>query len=159
MIEEEFFQQHVIPAKATVLADRLIHTLSPFFLENHGREDSEGEVPRAWSTKKGHLKKVFESALRIKAQATVSKDTFEMVLFNPGTAFNKDIMGVETMEGGKADISCSSIPLVKLCLLPSLHVYEHNRKLVDYNNFERRSSSQRSAAMVLTNAVVILEST
>ena len=42
-----------------------------------------------------HLEEVFEHALRIKAQATVSKDLFEMALYSPGTPFGKEVTKAE----------------------------------------------------------------
>jgi hypothetical protein len=158
LIEEEFFQEHVIPARASVLADRLIRTLAPLFVHPVSLQDLHGEVLKTWSAKKWLLKEVFEGALRIKAQATVSKDFFGMVLYSPGTLFDKGVMGSETMEGGRAKAPCSTTPRVKLCLLPSLHVYENDRKIVDYNNFVRRPNGQSSTAIKLTKAIVILES-
>ena len=80
-----------------------------------------------------------------------------MVLYSPGSPFDKDFMDPETMEGDRAKVSSFTTPKVKLCLLPSLHVYERDRKIVEYNNFVRKSDSQRSAAIKLTKAVVILE--
>jgi hypothetical protein len=157
LIEEEFFQQHVIPARASMLADRILRTLAPLFRSSDGLQDLGGEVPSTWPAKKGALTEVFESALRIKAQVTISKDLFEMVLYSPGTTFDQDVMVSETMEGGRGKISCSTTPRVKLCLLPSLHIYEYNRKIVEYNNFIRRPNDGRSAAAKLTKAVVILE--
>jgi hypothetical protein len=157
LIEEEFFQQHIIPARASVLASRILRTLAPFFVQSESFEDLDDEVIGALSAKRLHLEEVFASALRIKAQATVSKDRFEMVLYGPGTSFDQDAMVPETMDGGRAEISLSITPKVKLCLLPSLHVYEHDGKLVDLNNFVRRPNDQRSAATKLTKAVVVLE--
>lgn len=157
LIEDEFFQSHVIPARASVLADRLIHILIPLFVNPDGLEDPDDEVIRTWSAKRSPLEEAFESALRIKAQATVSKDLFEMVLYSPGTIFDQDVMVSESMDGGRAKLSNCITSRVKLCLLPSLHVYKDDRKLVDLNNFVRRPNDQRSAAIKLTKAVVVLE--
>jgi hypothetical protein len=157
LIEEEFYQHHIIPARASVLADRILRTLAPLFTSSDGLQDGDGEAPTMWLAKKAPLTEVFENALRIKAQVTVSKDLFEMVLYSPETTFDQDFMVSETMDGGRAKIPSSSTSRVKLCLLPSLHLYKHNRKIVEYNNFIRRPYDRRSAAVRLTKAVVVLE--
>jgi hypothetical protein len=157
LFQDNFFQQHVIPAKASVLADRLIRTLDPLFAQK-GLEDSDRGAVEEWSNKRERLEDVFEHALRIKAEATVSKDLFEMALYSPGTAFDKEVMEAETMEGDRMRVLCSNMPSVKLCLVPALHVYDHNRKLVGYNNFVQRPSSRKSGPINLTKAIVILES-
>jgi hypothetical protein len=154
----DFFQKHVIPAKAAVLADRLIYTLNPLFAQKEGSEDPDQEVVEEWSNKRIRLAEVFEHALRIKAQATVSKDLFEMALYSPGTPFDKGIMEPETMEGDRMRVLSSNMPGVKLCLVPALHVYDHDRKIVDYNNFVQRPSSRSSRPINLTKATVVLES-
>jgi len=80
------------------------------------------------------LEEVFEHALQIKAQATVSKDLFEIVLYSLGTPFGKEVTQPETVEGGRMRVPCSTMPNVELCLVPALHVYDHDRKIVEYNN-------------------------
>lgn len=157
LIEDEFFQRHVIPARASLLADRLIRTLTPLFVNSEVLEDPDDEVIRTWSAKRSPLEEAFESALRIKAQATLSKDLFEMVLYSPGTIFDQDAMVPESMDGGRAKLSNCTTSRVKVCLLPSLHVYEDDRKLVNLNNFVKRPNDQRSTAIKLTKAVVVLE--
>ena len=159
LFKGDFFQEHVIPAKATVLADRLIRTFASFFARQKGLEDLQAEVVADLFTKKILLQDVFEQALRIKAQATISKDVFEMVLYTPGTPFDRDLMDAETMEGDPAKVPFSTKPRVKLCIVPSLHVYGHDRRIVEYNTFVRNPDRPRSAAIKLTKAVVILEST
>lgn len=158
LFQSDFFQRHVIPAKASVSADRLIRTLNPLFAQEEGLEDSDREAVEGWSNKRTRLKEVFEHALRIKTQATVSKDLFEMALYSPETPFDKEVMEAETMEGDKMRVLYSNMPGVKLCLVPALHVYGHDRKIVDYNNFVQQPSSRRSGPINLTKAIVILES-
>ena len=67
LFQDDFFQQHVIPAKASVLADRLICTFNPLFAQKESLEDSHREVVEEWSNKRMRLEEVFEHALRIKA--------------------------------------------------------------------------------------------
>ena len=100
---------------------------------------------------------MFEQALKIKAQTTISKDLFEMVLYSPGTPFDREVMQAETMEGVRVQVPSSTTSTVKLCLLPSLHLYEHDTKLVANNNFLRKIDGRRSAAMKITKAVVVLD--
>jgi hypothetical protein len=128
------------------------------FAQKESLEDSPREVVEEWSNKRVRLEEVFEHALRIKAQATVSKDLFEMALYSPGTPFDKEVMEAETMEGDTIRVLCSNMPSVKLCLVPALHVYDHDRKIVEYNNFVQRPSSRRSGPLNLTKAIVMLES-
>lgn len=158
LIEEDFFQQHVIPARASVLADRIIRTLAPFFPLPDDVEDIEdAQVISTWSAKRVPLAEVVESALRIKAYVTLSTDLFEMVLYSPSTSFDQEVMMPEAMDGGPAKTPRYSTPKVKLCLLPSLHIYNHDRKMVDLNNFVRRPTTQRSEAFQLTKAIVVLD--
>ena len=157
LIEDSFFQQHVIPAKAAVLAQRLIHTLTPLFVQVRGLGIAHAEILRAWHAKRLPIEEVFEQTLRIKAQTTISKDLFEMVLYSPGTPFDREVMQAETMEGVPVQVPSSTTSAIKLCLLPSLHLYEHDTKLVTHNNFSRTTDRRRSAAMKITKAVVVVD--
>ena len=84
---------------------------------------------KSGQTKGCALKRASNITLGIKAQATVSKDLFEMALYSPGTPFDKEVMEAETMEGDRTRVLCSNMPSVKLCLVPASHVYDHDRKL------------------------------
>jgi hypothetical protein len=157
LIEEDYFQQHVIPRKAKSLAKRLFRTLSPFFRREISLNKSQANTLRCWSKERRNLIKIFEHALRIKADTIVSKDLFEVVLYTPGTPFQKDVMEAETIEGVKAELSSYKTPTVKLCLLPAFQIHDHDRKLADNNNFVRSWGNQRSNTYEITKAVVVLE--
>jgi len=157
LIEEDFFQQHVIPRKAKSLADRLSRTLAPLFRRERSLNKSQTNPLRCWSKERPNLIKIFEHALRIKADTVVSKDLFEVVLYTPGTPFQNDVMEAETIEGVQAELSFYKTPTVKLCLLPAFQIHDHDRKLVDYNNFVRSGGNQRSNTYQITKAVVVLE--
>ena len=100
---------------------------------------------------------IFSLALKFKAKIIVGKDLFEMVLYPPKTPFDKAVMLAETMAGDGANLSLYEEPKVKIWLLPSFHVYDSNKKMVEYNSFVRRDDGQRSRAHRLTKATVILE--
>ena len=62
---------------------------------------------KSGQTKGCALKRASNITLGIKAQATVSKDLFEMALYSPGTPFGKEVTEAETVEGGRMRVLCS----------------------------------------------------
>lgn len=157
LVNGDFIQQHVIPRKAEALADRLSHALAPLFITEQRPSGPHSNASKVWSKKRSKLTEIFDRAIRLKASMMVGKDLFEMVLYPPGTPFDKAVMETETMEGDRAELSAHKELEVVLCLLPSFHVYDDDRKLVEPNNFVKRDSSQRQTAHKLTKAVVVVD--
>jgi len=98
---------------------------------------------------------MFESALRIKTRALVSKDVFEAVLPLQGSSYDKGLMDNEKPYSG--GLLQGQTPLVQLCLAPGLRKYEFERKLVDYNSFRKPGSDLQGPSDTITRAVVIVE--
>jgi hypothetical protein len=156
LIEQHLFQNHIIPQKAIVLADRVTRALSPLTAWDT-QLDKEVHINafEKLSEEKTQLVEVFDQALRLKAKVVVSKNLFEMVMYPPGTPFDKDLMVAESMERHRAQQPFHDVPMVRLCLLPSLHVYEHDRKLVDHTSFIREKTNHRTPLCILNKALVV----
>jgi hypothetical protein len=100
------------------------------------------------------LAKMFESALRIKTRALVTKDVFEVVLPPQGSSYDRSLMDVEKPYSG--GLPQAQTPLVRLCLAPGLRKYEFERKSVDDNSFCKFGSGPQGPSDTIMRAVVIV---
>src|SRR6266536_993473 len=160
LVDDDYFQRHVIPSQASMLADRLSQTLASLFKREESPEKSQAaDVLKTWLKEKPLLTEIFERALRFKANATVSKDRFEAVLYTMETPFDQTVMEGEWMEYGRAQLASHDTSLVKLCILPSIQVYNYETDTVALNNFVQKDGRQRGRVeerTVLTKAAVFL---
>ena len=88
---------------AKELAVRLIDALSPLF--EYFTDDWRGtDAPR-------HIENAFKYALKIKADLRLETETYEVLLYRPGTRFNEETMLLESRVQGR---------FVSLCVQPAL---------------------------------------
>jgi hypothetical protein len=143
-----------------VLADRLSQTLASLFTREESPEKSHtADILKTWLEEKPLLTEIFERAIRFKANATVSKDCFEAVLYTMETPFDHKVMEGEWMECDRTQLAPHETPLVKLCILPSIQVYNCETDTVALNNFVQKGGRQSvkvEERMVLTKAAVFL---
>jgi hypothetical protein len=169
----ELFQKHIIPQRAESLAHRFLKTLSPFFVNEKGKERVQdrpcqgssldyfstwGVEQQIWEPRRQKLIKIFWTALKLKCQFITSNDQFEAVFYSSQTPFDPSRMIPETMQGSvirTADVASQAID-VKLCLLPSLYVLKHDCAQVIQKNFVRRLASERQESERLTEALVVV---
>ncbi|KAI9055337.1 hypothetical protein LZ554_000296 [Drepanopeziza brunnea f. sp. 'monogermtubi'] len=88
LIEEKGFQEIVIPRKAEELATRLSQALGPLFTNNTQHPESWGDNLDVSEERHARFMEVFENALRLKASIVAVDQSFEFVLYEPGTTTN-----------------------------------------------------------------------
>src|SRR4051794_33966396 len=84
LVKSDHFQRDVIPEKARALAISLSQTLEPLFTENPGSTmdwDWDGfatwrDVPDEWRERRDRLTKMFEVALKVKADSCLNIETY-----------------------------------------------------------------------------------
>jgi hypothetical protein len=160
LIQGRIFKDHIIPQRAIALACQWSQTLAPILQEDKSRHGDQDYFqlcsPEALKkARQANSVKIFEQALRLKADLLVSTYQFEAVLYPPGSVFDNKGMIAEVMAGGRATPSQSME--VNLCLLPSLYALKREKKFVEYKNFDRRDSSQWKESERLTEAIVIVD--
>lgn len=147
----------MVPQKASVLADRLSQALSPLIACQEQCEQVHTYSVEAWYEEKSRLLEIFGQALKVKANLVVSTDLFGMVMYTPGTLFDENFMMTESMAFSGTRQPCHEPPQVALCLMPSLQLYEYDRRIVDYNSFSRMDTNPKEARCVFNKALVITE--
>jgi hypothetical protein len=155
-IDDHFFQRYFIPQQASKLAKRLCHRLYAFFDHDDGAANGNSDLLGQWTEQEPHLVELFEHSLRLKAQLVVSMHQFEAVLHSPGSPFDKTIMEAEAIQGDNGLLKSPEKAAVRLCLLPSIYVFERNAKLVEYNNFVKGFVGKRREIFNPTKALVIV---
>lgn len=107
MIKSENFRREIVPNKSKELAIRLSRTLAPFFstcTEDTAVTDVIGFATwehsrREYKERYGRFIEIFETALLAKADSILHSRQYSMVIYPPGSIFDKKTMHAETMEG------------------------------------------------------------
>ena len=159
LLEDEFFQSHIIPQRATFLCRKLVQTLAPLFIECQIADSSRTDSSAAWSPEHNNLCQIFQAALKLKVEAILSSYQYEMVLHAPGTSIDKAAMVVETSDGCEDPSHLSPVSEVLLCVMPALFSFDQQDPdaTVDYNSFIRCSEAERSHGSMLFQATVVLK--
>jgi hypothetical protein len=155
LIKEDYFQQHLIPTRAKALAARISTTITPLFQSQRPLALWEVDILKELDKHLPALIKMFESALRIKTRALVSRDIFEAVFPRQGSSYDQGLMDDEKPYSG--GLLQGQTPLIRLCLAPGLRKYKFERKLVDYNGFRKSGSGLQEPSDTIAKAVVIVE--
>jgi hypothetical protein len=174
-MDGEEFKKHHIPQKAERLAKRLSKTLAPFFVDdpNHPKETDLhgfhkwGQEKEEYEDRQAHFVKIFTHALETKANSILEFEDYAIVMYPPGTGFNKATMVAETMGGvpqrngnfdGRVielclDAAVFSCPKVKLGSDVAKYMTE---ALVQSRNFSHDVNNKRPGLRLLVPAAVIL---
>lgn len=129
------------------------------------QDDDEEE----WRERRDRLMGMFQQSLTVKAESVLNIEEYEMVIFPPGTQFNKTHMSVETMDG--MNVNTDELRLnnegyaIQLCIRPAVYAYSKqelhdatsiSEATVKSSNFVRKEKSQRVGVKPIIKALVIL---
>lgn len=174
VIDDEEFKNHRIPRKAERFAKQLSRTLAPFFVRdpNHPKETDLhgfhkwGQEKEEYEDRHAQFRRIFTNALETKANSILELEDYEMVIYPPGTEFNKTTMVAETMGGVPQRNGNFDGRVIDLCL--DAAVFSRPREVVDdvakfmtdalvqSRNFSHDGNTERQGARLLVPAAVIL---
>jgi hypothetical protein len=167
------FRQQRIPERAKALAIALSQTLAPFFSdtpESPEESDWDGfatwrDDKDEWTDRRKRFTQMFKFALETKADSCLNIQDYEMLIYPPGTKFDKKTMEAETRSCVKDTTSNHEWRTVELCMEAA--VFAHGRKaisedssisdtVISSRNFVRKERKDRVGIEPAVKAVVIL---
>ena len=148
MIEDEYFQEDLIPRRAEALAQDLSTIVEPLF-------SLQVSILKEWQRQQEALKKIFVSALRVKTKALVSRGVFEVIFPVPGCQYDEAHAEIERHERDGRDLG--QTPIVRLCLVPGLKYFSVEKNLMDYNSFRISSTGSAELGDDITSPLIIPE--
>ena len=164
LLEDDFFQKHIVPTEAQQLTTTLCQTLKPLF--EHQRHlgfqprsslyNSSTTASDSTFDDRSNLEEIFEIAVRVKAHLLTSTDAFEAIIYAPGSAFSRKTMRAENFQGEEIHPIHHERPEIRCCYLPSLFVHERDRRMVGHNNFIRSSEGNMSECRRFSKALVVV---
>lgn len=154
LITGKDFQEELIPRRAEALAKSLSKKLEPLFTLQNPVEQWKLNILKEWQGQRHVLQRIFESALKVKTMALVTKDTFEVIF--PATGHVYDPEHTE-LERNNHCAEANQPPLVRVCLVPGLRKFANDRKVVDYNSFRRPSDDRLEIGDIVASPLVIPE--
>jgi hypothetical protein len=175
VVNSDHLQRQIIPEKAKELAVRLSQALAPFFSrdpDNPSLLDWDGfatweQGNRERDERRRRLIDIFQKALRIKADSLLNIEEYEMIIYPPGTPFDKKTMTVETMQGGPPPAEDSHEgATIELCIEAALFSFPKKElsddssvpeALVQSKNFACVGGNRCGDAKPLLKAVVVLQ--
>ena len=173
MTKNNVFRQQKIPETAKTLAVRLSQALAPLFSDTPGspqESDWDGfatwrDDREEWMDRRKRFTQMFGFALQTKADSCLNIQDYEMLIYPPGTIFDRRTMEVEINTGLKNCAKNHEGRVVELCLEAA--VFAHSRQPVSEsssvtdaiatsNNFLSKSKIERIGILPAVKAVVIL---
>ncbi|KAF8853664.1 hypothetical protein BDZ45DRAFT_748297 [Acephala macrosclerotiorum] len=105
LINEDHFQQKIVPKKAEDLAVRLSRALAPFFPADVNGTQQEGfetwgEAKIVWADRRFRMTEIFEGALRLKAATITTDQIFDFVVNMPGSTKRNPAMDFQVANTG-----------------------------------------------------------
>lgn len=172
LIKDKRFRRD-LPENAGSLAIQLSQTLAPIF-----SRDTEILSETSWDgfatwgqdieecqERRVRFVDIFAKALEVKADSILNTEDYEMVIYPPGTQYDKNTMTVETMDG-MIDGRDHHGRRIELCIEAAVYSYQRrelqdcapiSEAIVSSRNFVRREASQRLRVKPIVKAVVILK--
>jgi hypothetical protein len=172
LIKDKHFRRD-LSKNAGSLAIQLSQTLAPIFTR-----DTEilsetswdgfatwGQDIEEWKERRVRFVDIFAKALDVKADSVLNTEDYEMVMYPPGTQYDKNTMTVETMDG-MVDGRDHHGRRIELCVEAAVYSYQRrelqdcapiSEAIVSSRNFVRREASQRVGVKPIVKAVVILK--
>jgi hypothetical protein len=162
-----------LPKKADELSVKLSQTLAPIFSHDTEvplKETWDGFATwdhdcEEWQERRALLVEVFTKALEIKADSTLNNVDYEMVMYPPGTKYDKNAMTMETTEG-TIDLKDHGDCTIQLCVEAAVYMYARkdledsatlSEAIITSKNFVRKEASQREGMTPIVKAVVVLK--
>jgi hypothetical protein len=173
MTKNDVFRQQKIPEAAKHLSIRLSHTLAPLFSDTQGtveESDWDGfatwrDGKEEWTDRRKRFNQMFRFALETKADSCLNIQDYEMLIYPPGTVFDKRTMEVETSNGMKVAVKNYDGRVVGLCLEAAVFAHPRRKLLEDSSiaeaivtskNFLSKNKKERVGIEPAVKAVVIL---
>jgi len=159
--------------RSTEFVVKISHVLAPFFSDTSDTPSESdwqgfatwGDDEEIWQARKYRLIEIFTTALTAKADSCLNLEDYEMVIFEPGTKFDKNTMGVETKEGMACIQGKFEGRVVRFCVQAAIYLHPRNAlpstcsvtdAVVPMRNFVRKTERERATIRPLVKAVVIL---
>jgi hypothetical protein len=151
VVTEDHFQKKFLPDTAKKFSKRLLHVLDPF-LKIEGKLEAKVQFGEL-------LDSIFLKALMIKVYGMIGKDIFEVIWPAHNSVFESCSMVEESSESPRYNSNSGSQEAKKvlLVLVPGLHVYSHDRNLVDYDGFTRDDKEVLGNPDVVAHSVVVAQ--
>lgn len=175
IIKSDLFQKRRIPRKARKLARRLSKTLAPFFVKdpNHPKEldlhgfNKWGQEKEEYEERQAIFESICRCALRTKANSILNLEDYQMVIYTPGTEFDKSTMEVENIGGIPQRNGNFDGRVILICIQAAVFSYPKKElgddvtrfmaeALVQSRNFSHAGNVQREGGKLLVPARVIL---
>lgn len=121
----DYYEEHLIPRRATRLATRLYASLIPML----SRRKRKKNVLRKWEKETSQLVDIFKAAIRLKTKLLVSKNVIEVIFPSRGERYFKKYMNAPPHPKDPA--------LVEVCLVPGLRIPEKTRMRSNEPSFFR----------------------
>ena len=118
-----------------------------------------------WRERRALFVEIFTKALEVKADSTLNNVDYEMVIYSPGTKYDKNAMTVESIEG-MIDLKEHGDCTIQLCVEAAVFMYARkdlgdsvpvSEALATSRNFVRKEASQRKGMTPIVKAVVVLK--
>jgi hypothetical protein len=171
IIKSDLFQKRRISRKAQKLARRLSKALAPFFVKdpNHPKEsdlrgfNKWGQKQDEYVERQAYFESICTSALTTKANSILNPEDYQMVIYPPGTEFDKSTMVVENMRGIPQRNGNFEGRVVMLCVEAAVFSYPKRElgddatkfmaeALVDSRNFSHTVNIQREGGRLMVPA-------
>lgn len=175
IIKSDLFQNRRIPRKARKLARRLSRTLAPFFVKdsNHPKEsdlygfNKWGQEKEEYEERQAIFENICTCALKTKANSILNLEDYQMVIYTPGTEYDKSTMEVENIGGIPQRNGNFDGRVIWLCVQAAVFSYPKRElgedvtkfmaeALVQSRNFSHTGNVQREGGKLLVPARVIL---
>lgn len=146
-----------IPAEAQQLTVKFCQVLQPLFAQlDHNPKTTLYTHSDASPDDIGSLQKIFETALQVKAYLVLSTNTYEAVMYSPGTPFSRTRMEAMNTRGMTEEIALQQKPQTKCCYLPALVEHQRSNDVVDSNNFIQSDQVNRQKLKPFSKALVLV---
>jgi hypothetical protein len=176
LIQCTTFRDQTIPKTANTLAITFSQTLAPLFSNTMAAKEESTwdgfatwrDDKDEWADRRVRLTRMFESALKTKADSCINIQDYEMVIYPPGTPFDKRTMTTEAAWSVKdAATATDSYEGRKIGLCVEAAAFAHTRKellendpvseaIAPSRNFVQREERDRARIAPAVKAVVIL---
>lgn len=162
--DSDYYLNHALPARAKELASMLSDALAPLIpntkdIPRHSQDSFHtwGEGVKESSRREKRFIDIFKRALRLKGDLLSSTGLFSLVLYPPGTFFDKASMIAETKHGDSAAMPSNAEP-IQACLLPAIYLRKTPRQgVVDYELEIQFESPTGLDFCLYSKAIVVLD--
>ncbi|PVH73663.1 hypothetical protein DL98DRAFT_594849 [Cadophora sp. DSE1049] len=165
LIDDNDFREVLVPRKARQLTDRLLKALVPLFSSNpkHPIAETWRDRPQVEEERRFRLSEIFEAALHLKASLVRVDQSFEFVIFPPGTSNSKERSHIDGQGDDRPDANQNG----DHWLAASIHLYRTDASLprdalkdalVQSRKFIKKSVEDRRETSLYTKTLLLPKS-